>query len=662
MMQTQPQPVRRPPAARPPLDLDRDPQTRVHLCLMGWEPGGTVEVVAGTNDINDPNKIKLLVAGSASTRRGFDPAHLNPIEHHAAALLSAWGNVYVSVGTYGKQPTKWGERPSRYAPLPRRGFMIDDVTDRNQLPLPPTWITETSPGNFQIGYVCTRLLSPPAAERMARGAAERTGGDRSGADATQLVRLAGTLNTKAKCDGTPGYPAAGLEPTGWTIRLVATGPRYTYDELARAFLPGALAQPTTRRRQPTATRDRDQWRDLPSGAALMQTRRYQRFFTRRPQLAALARGQRITLDTRYGPRDSGSEQVAVLISNLLTIGRKHATGQCVPGLGAPPLIEVRAVALYWRAKLRPGQAERDYQQDVDRLIARYLPVGYAPEATGGFAAHPAPAPPALGAAQHLPTPRGRPAGQAPALDRLTAYLHPLQGLVVTRETMAHALGCTERSISSYLGHLVATQRLTLTATARGYRIVRVEKNSPVSTGIEGGKPNSVFPIATPQTTVEGGRKNTPPLAAPLADPLPAADPTVPDDPPLAAAAPVEVATAPVVRLIVLTAVAQIRTDYAYVDQVTGALKPGKVTMARLRKRIPACDAATLRAAWDWLRRDERWAAYRAELHALSDHDLTARCKAAARALQRAVHRALRCISYSPSEPRAGRGALLRTRA
>jgi hypothetical protein len=115
--------------------------------------------------------------------------------------------------------------------------------------------------------------------------------------------------------------------------------------------------------------------NLPDGAALMKSPRYRYLFgagTCRPQLARIAQGERITLPTKYGPRDSGSEQVAVVVANLLTVGK---------GVNAPPEDEIRAIALYMREQLRPGYDILRYLVDVDRLICKYRPDAYSPEET-----------------------------------------------------------------------------------------------------------------------------------------------------------------------------------------------------------------------------------------------------------------------------------------
>ena len=87
---------------------------------------------------------------------------------------------------------------SRAAPLPRFGIVLDDVTDLSRLRLAPTWATETSSGNFQVGYTCTTILSPADAARLGTGAAlvERT--DPSGSDGYARTSRAALMQQTGK--------------------------------------------------------------------------------------------------------------------------------------------------------------------------------------------------------------------------------------------------------------------------------------------------------------------------------------------------------------------------------------------------------------------------------------------------------------------------------
>lgn len=373
------------------VDTDR----AAFYAAMGWD-GGRVEVVAGTNQSNNPDKIDLITydkaTGRTTTRKWIAPDNVNGLEAHIALLTARWGNVYVSVGTYDEVPNRHHPGTmthNREAPRPRRCFILDDVTDLPALRLPPTWATETSPANYQVGYTCTDLLSPKQAELLGEGAALLACTDGSGSDATQIIRVPGTLNTKYKCAGRAGDPKAGIEPEGWPVRLVfVDGPRYTPQQLATVFLIGGLSalraanhSCSGKSEKATVLVDREMLARIPNGASLMNTPRYRALFSTRPQLVKLARGERVTLSTKYGPRASGSEQVAVLIANLITTGDVGPNGRRIEGRGAPPADEIRAVALFWHDQLRPGYDIGRYMGDVERLIITYQPAGYDPEVT-----------------------------------------------------------------------------------------------------------------------------------------------------------------------------------------------------------------------------------------------------------------------------------------
>lgn len=502
-------------------------------------------MVAGTNRADNPDKIDLLVWTRATfgtsaphTRKWMDPHDTTALARLITRSAERWGNAYVSVGTYGQAPNAYREgtlQYSRRVPLPRRCFPVDDVTDLATLPLSPTWATETSYRNYQAGYTCDELLTPAEAEALAAGAARLLGADPSGADATQLIRVPGTLNTKAKCAGRPGDPATGQEPEGWRVRLIcAEGPRYSRRQLAEAFLTGGLAELNKLRRgvkrvtkaQRTARPGADllAYTTLPSGEALMSTPRYRAIFANRPQLAKLARGEHVTLPTERGPQDTGSEQVAVLVANLLTVGRSaEQGGPVVPGLGAPLIDEVRAIALFWRETLRPDCDLRAYQADVERLIARYQPPGYDPEPTRGLSGGPRPTLRALPAPRH----RGRPAGQrAEQAERLAQHLAALpvdaDGVRRTRRAeLAQALQTTERMISSYLADLRAAGRLDTRTEARALAVLRVEIKCPPAPAREGGNRPPVEGIGT-RETASGAVGSTHP--APGVPPAPAPAP------------------------------------------------------------------------------------------------------------------------------------------
>jgi hypothetical protein len=81
--------------------------------------------------------------------------------------------------------------------LPSQVIVIDDLPPD----VPCAFSVQTSPGSRHGYFLLDQPI--PAAERraLARRAAYTLGGDRGGWDAQQLVRVPGTVNTKARHGG-----------------------------------------------------------------------------------------------------------------------------------------------------------------------------------------------------------------------------------------------------------------------------------------------------------------------------------------------------------------------------------------------------------------------------------------------------------------------------
>jgi hypothetical protein len=220
-----------------------------------------------------------------------------------------------------------------------------------------------------------------------------------------------------------------------------------------------------------AAYDAAAWESITSnqGAALMASYRYSRLlFVHIPQLAQLARGERVTTYRDGAPDDSNSAQVAVLVANLIT---SHRKGREL-GDGAPPEAEIRAVALHWKPTLRDGRSLAHYQAHIDSEIARYRPTTYRPEATAYTSARPADAPSAL-VESETKRGRGRPVGSQGAtrlarLNQLATLL--LIGAEVQRKDLARATQVSERQIGDDLKTLQASGRVKLRRIAHGYRV------------------------------------------------------------------------------------------------------------------------------------------------------------------------------------------------
>lgn len=86
---------------------------------------------------------------------------------------------------------------------------------RERTPLPPSYVLETSPGRFQVGFIFDRPLEPEEAQKYARSLKEYCRCDHGTADISHVWRLPGTLNwpNKKKVDA-----CRSTEP--WEVRAI----------------------------------------------------------------------------------------------------------------------------------------------------------------------------------------------------------------------------------------------------------------------------------------------------------------------------------------------------------------------------------------------------------------------------------------------------------
>ncbi|NTU85101.1 MAG: hypothetical protein HGA45_38030, partial [Chloroflexales bacterium] len=86
-----------------------DPDRAALYAAIGWE-GGRVEVVAGTNKADNPDKIDLITYDKATrratSRKWIAPDDVAALERHIQHHTQRWGNVYVSIGTYDAVPSR----------------------------------------------------------------------------------------------------------------------------------------------------------------------------------------------------------------------------------------------------------------------------------------------------------------------------------------------------------------------------------------------------------------------------------------------------------------------------------------------------------------------------------------------------------------------------
>jgi hypothetical protein len=152
-----------------------------------------------------------------------------------------------------------GKVRRRFGDLLRHGcIVLDDIgtkIDRDLIILPPSWVLESSPGNWQVGYIIDSGMDPGSARLMLAALADAKLMDAGAKAATQPFRLPGSLNFKHD----PPFAA----------RLVVWEPqtRYLPSEIARAYDLGPKPKPVEPR--PVTRRFRDDgdpvWRALQAG-------------------------------------------------------------------------------------------------------------------------------------------------------------------------------------------------------------------------------------------------------------------------------------------------------------------------------------------------------------------------------------------------------------
>lgn len=244
--------------------------------------------------------------------------------------------------------------------------------------------------------------------------------------------------------------------------ILQDGRRFDLDTPAglRDGLAAVLALPRNAPPPATASDDRgtgdawgahskpELWDVRRDGAALWHSGRVKAACGYRPQLAALIRGERVTLPRNGEPDDSNSSQVATLVWNLI-------------GLNFPE-DEIRAIADYLHPQLRPNRSKEHYRAHVDAEIAKCRATfrTYNPQPTRfvaarppGDATTPAPLPPAqrkAAPASRARKDRPRKVEGAPGyLAWLVEQAGPAGVLLKSQAQCAAELGCSLRTIKRY---------------------------------------------------------------------------------------------------------------------------------------------------------------------------------------------------------------------
>lgn len=136
-----------------------------------------------------PDGLGLLYSwkgGKGFPARRWEPESVLPQER----------DTYVCVGA------SRGSRRRREDMALVRAFVVDDVGTKSKAPsLPPSWITETSPGNFQWGYLLDWSDELDLHDALNHALVAAGGQDKGAQGVNRLVRVPGSLNTKPEAKG-----------------------------------------------------------------------------------------------------------------------------------------------------------------------------------------------------------------------------------------------------------------------------------------------------------------------------------------------------------------------------------------------------------------------------------------------------------------------------
>src|SRR5262249_38187602 len=161
----------------------------------------------------------------------YAPERLETLIEQIAGLVRRYGNVYTSITLYA--------RPERTkdAALDGRAIFVDDAP-----PASYTYTLQTSRDREQAIIILDRTADTATREKTARRLAH-SGADKSGWDITQLARVPGTFNTKARTGGRYTRPRAWVPGSGHRVTLIPRTLRaYSLDELIKRA-PAAAAVP-----------------------------------------------------------------------------------------------------------------------------------------------------------------------------------------------------------------------------------------------------------------------------------------------------------------------------------------------------------------------------------------------------------------------------------
>lgn len=366
------------------------------------------------------------------------PKDREAVEEHIAWHDEHGHNTYVRMCLFKRQ------KATIVNALPSSIIWRDDVKDLNT---PCSLLIETSAGNYQAIIKLDRPATTEERRRlMIAWRNAHRGSDDCSADAVHFVRIPGGHNSKRH----GWFPVRYAQRTSYicpTDRLLerCTGGEHNLSDRVS----------TARAEHHTA----DDWKGLPNGAALLQSKRIQAIINSRPQLRQLLiEGERVAITTRGGRHDdSMSVQRAVLISNLITAWSDKTPGHL-------PEREIRAIARALQPTFGQGKTDYQYQVDIDYLIDRGRPRTYRPISTR-YVPNTAVPPAQRDVIEKRP--RGRPT-HAPEVERFYLFLREeiSSAAPVKIGDLAERYGVHRRTVSTYLGELRESKRIQIQRLAR----------------------------------------------------------------------------------------------------------------------------------------------------------------------------------------------------
>jgi hypothetical protein len=268
------------------------------------------------------------------------PRQARAVTERCIEIIEAGMNLYIGISLHSEPQRSYATA------LPSNQLWIDDAV------IEGAELIETSAGNYQSWLKLDHEISADERSALQRAIRNETpGADTCSADAVHMARVPGGWNTKGG--------------RSWRVRVARPAARVFSVAELRKLYPQA-AQEARQAAQP------GEWSHLPSGARLAASARFQALVKANEQLRAVVSGDGITI----AGDSSRSAQRAAFVNQLVRCPKPF------------PHEEIRALALHFQCVLESNP--KYFESDIDRLLFKYTPAAYSPEATRGAAQPPEP--------------------------------------------------------------------------------------------------------------------------------------------------------------------------------------------------------------------------------------------------------------------------------